>query len=122
MAAEADIGRNWLLEQGVDDRRITIETRSRDSLENLRAMRELGLAGSDARIALVSSRYHLYRVSAIAAGLGISHLPCAADDRVRPTPKFMYRALLEGFLVHWLVVGRTWARWTRNERMLARIT
>ena len=46
----------------------------------------------------------------------------AADGRMRVTPTTLCRLIHEGFLVHWYVVGRTWAGLMRDARMLERIT
>lgn len=122
LAAEASVGREWLLANGVGGDRITTETRSRDTLENLRAFRDLALLADGDRAILVTNRFHLLRSSAIATGLGIPHELCAAEDRFRFTPRILWRVVYEGFFAHWLVVGRAWATLTRNTGMLERIT
>lgn len=122
LPAEAEVGRKWLLARGVGPDSITTECGSRDTLENLGAARNL-LAPFDARsVILITSRYHLARSSLMAAGMGIPHRLCAADDLLRYDSRTMLRMVCEAFFVNWYVVGRSWATITRNRRMLARIT
>lgn len=122
LPAEAEVGRTWLLSRGVNPDKIMTECGSRDTLENLRAARDL-LAPIDAQaVILITSRYHLARSSLMAEGLGIPHLLCAADDRLRYDSRTIMRMICEAFFVNWYVVGRGWATITRNQRMLARIT
>lgn len=122
LPAEAEVGRKWLLARGVDADTITTECGSRDTLENLRAARNL-LAPFDAHaVILITNRYHLARSSMMAAGLGMPHRLCAADDLLRYDSRTILRLVCEAFFVNWYVVGRSWATVTRNRRMLARIT
>lgn len=118
---EAEAGARYLLARGVPERALVREERSRHTLENLRFYRSAS-APSDRRPAvLVTSRFHLARSSLLASGLGIPHTLCGAEDRWSPRPREILRLLSEAFFVHWYLVGRTYARWTRNQRMLDRI-
>jgi hypothetical protein len=71
---------------------------------------------------LVTSRFHLARSSLLAAGLGIAHTCCAAEDSRLPARRDLPRMLIEALLIHWYVTGRSFARLTGNKRMAARIT
>jgi uncharacterized SAM-binding protein YcdF (DUF218 family) len=114
---EAEVGRDWLAARGLDPARITLETESRHTLENLRNHRALhGTAGPEA---LVTSRFHLHRAVLMAGGLGLSPMPVAAEERPRIEP---LRLLGEGFRVHWYMTGRLLARAMRRRAWLARIT
>jgi uncharacterized SAM-binding protein YcdF (DUF218 family) len=103
---------------------ITLEQASGDTLTNLRNVRDLLTELSPREpLTLISNRYHLARVGQMAASLGLTHRLCAAEDiscALRSTPS--YRWLLEGFYVAWFTTGKQWARLTRNQRMLARVT
>lgn len=115
--SEAEAGRDWLIAQGLDPARITLETESRHTLENLRNHR--GLHGTGGVEALVTSRFHLHRAVLTAEGLGLSPMPVAAEDRPRVE---LVRLLGEGFRVHWYVTGRLLARALRRRAWLARIS
>jgi uncharacterized SAM-binding protein YcdF (DUF218 family) len=117
LPTEAEVGRGRLLAQGLDPARITLETESRHTLENLTNHRALhGIEGPEA---LITSRFHLYRVQLMASGLGLAPMLVAAEDRLRVEP---VRLLAEGFRVHWYVTGRLLARAMRRRAWLARIT
>lgn len=113
---EAEVGRAWLLAQGLDPARITMETRSRHTLENLRNHRDA--RPDTAPEALVTSRLHLNRALLMARGLGLRPMPVAAEEALRPD---LTRFCAEGFMVHWYRTGRTLARLLRRRRWLARI-
>ena len=114
--AEAEVGRDWLIAQGLDAARIGTETRSRHTLENLRNHRE-DSAGTDAE-ALVTSRAHLHRACLMARGLGLAPMPVAAEEALPPG---LARLIAEGFMVHWYLTGRAIARLLRRRAWLARI-
>lgn len=114
---EAEVGRDWLVQRGLDPVRITLETQSRHTLENLSNHRTLhGTGGAEA---LVTSRFHLHRAMLMADGFGLSPMGVAAEDRLRVEP---WRLLGEGFRVHWYVTGRLMARALGRRRWLARIS
>nr|WP_255569089.1 YdcF family protein [Neoroseomonas alba] len=115
--SEAEAGRDWLVAHGLDPARITLETESRHTLENLHNHRSLhGINGVEA---LVTSRFHLHRAVLMAEGLGLSPMPVAAEDRPRIEP---LRLLGEGFRVHWYVTGRLLSQALRRRAWLARIS
>jgi uncharacterized SAM-binding protein YcdF (DUF218 family) len=107
-----------------DQRRIVLEQTSRDTLTNLRNVREL-LAENASRepLTLISNRYHLARVGQMASSLGLRHRLCAAEDVITALrPSSLHRWPIEGFFVAWFATGKAWARLTRNRRMVARVT
>lgn len=119
--AEAEAGRRHLVERlGVPPGRVGIEASSRHTLENLRHYRA-AFGADGGRVALVTSRSHAARAGAIATGLGIDHVVCAAEGDWRPGPAALARLLREAGLLHWYLVGSAFARLTRNRAMLARI-
>lgn len=120
--SEAERGREFLLGLGLPAARLFIEDQSLNTLDNLRQARQL-LAGDGARpFVLVTSRYHLARSQALARGLDLQPVLCAAEDRLHLDPWTLWRLGLEAWYLHWYEVGRAWSRWTRNRHSLARIT
>lgn len=117
--SEAEVARRWLLARMPEaGPRLTVEQRSRDTIENLREVRALVPHGS---MALLSSRYHLARCHALARSLGIDARVCAAEPTWLPTRRNVARLLLEAGYHTLFVVGRRWAALIGHERMLARI-
>ena len=120
--SEAERGREVLLERGLPAASLFIEDQSLNTLDNLRQARRL-LAGDGAQpFVLVTSRYHLARSQALARGLDLQPVLCAAEDRLRLNPWTLWRLGLEAWYLHWYEVGKAWSRWTRNRHSLARIT
>ena len=120
--SEAERGREFLCELGLPAVHLFIEDQSLNTLENLRQARRL-LAEDGARpFVLVTSRYHLARSQALARGLDLQPVLCAAEDRLRLNPWNLWRLGLETWYLHWYEVGKAWSRWTRNRYSLARIT
>ncbi len=120
--SEAERGRQFLLERGVPADRLFVEDQSLNTLENLRQARRLLMGGEQRSWVLVTQRYHLARVQALARGLGLQPRLCAAEERLRHDPGTLWRLALEAYYLHWYDVGRIWSRWTRNRKSLARIT
>ncbi|CAB4243158.1 conserved protein of unknown function [Methylacidimicrobium sp. AP8] len=118
---EAEAGADYLRSRGVPESALVREERSRHTLENLRFYRSAPPPADPRPAALVTSRFHLARSSLLACGLGIPHTVCAAEDHWSASCGEIGRLLAEAFLVHWYLVGRTYASWTRNRRMLDRI-
>jgi uncharacterized SAM-binding protein YcdF (DUF218 family) len=122
--SEAQAGERYLRSRYKDaGLHILLEQTSRDTLMNLRNVRDMiGPRAGDIEATLVSSRYHLARIGLIAASLGIPHRLWPAEDRFVPTANNLCAALTEAFYLFWFVTGRGWARITRNRRMLDRVT
>ncbi|QSR84666.1 YdcF family protein [Methylacidimicrobium sp. B4] len=118
---EAAVGARYLLARGVPESALVREERSRHTLENLRFYRRARAASDAQPDALVTSRFHLARSSLLASGLQIPHVLCGAEDRWSFRPGELLRLLPEAFFAHWYLVGRSYARSTRNQRMLDRI-
>lgn len=115
--SEAEVGCTFLQDQGVPPSAVEAECSSRHTLENLRMARDR-LGSSNPRLGLVSSRFHLARCLALAAGLGLHPSPCAAEE----WPVLHMRDWLrEAFFLHWYFTGRFWSELTRNEASLKRI-
>jgi uncharacterized SAM-binding protein YcdF (DUF218 family) len=120
--SEAEAGRRRLTALGIPDNRIVKEETSRHTLENLRQARATMACLTAAPFILVTSRYHLARSLALARGLGMLPIACAAEDRLPHDLRTLVRLVREAYFLHWYRVGHAWARWTDNRRSLARIT
>lgn len=119
--SEAEQGYRYLIQRSIAEDRIRVESGSRHTLENLQNARE-DLGDNPGRVVLVTSRFHLARSCALAAGLGLDVRPCAAEASFHWSLRGLGRVLLEGLYLHWYWVGRVWASLTRNHKSLARIS
>mgnify|MGYP001155949127 CR=1 FL=1 len=118
--SEAAAGKDWLLEHSsLSAARIKLEEDSADSLENLCHARQL-IAQYETP-GLLSSRYHLGRLGALAgqAELAVTLLP--AEPRASMAALSPKTTLLEAVYLIWFLTGRGWARLARRHRLLAQI-
>jgi uncharacterized SAM-binding protein YcdF (DUF218 family) len=120
--SEAEHGRRFLESRGVPRDRVLIEENSIHTLQNLRKARATSEELAAAPFVLVTSRYHLARSAAMASGLGLRPVLCAAEDRLARDSTTILRLLREAWFLHWYFVGKTWSRWTRNRKSLAKIS
>lgn len=114
--AEAEAGKAFLVEAGLDAARVEAEGRSRHTLENLQALRE---RLPTRRAALVTNRYHLARALVLARELGLELEPCAAEDE--GAPRRLGATIVEALYLHWYASGRAFARAAGVRRMLDKI-
>lgn len=118
--SEAAAGRDWLVSNGISEQRLLIEKQSRNTLENLKlAKSQLGHVSHP--VVLISHRYHLPRAAVLANGLSIRNTICAADDAFNFTSSNLINIFKEALNLHWYFTGRTFARLTKNKKMLARL-
>ena len=118
---ESQVGKEYLLQQGIAEQRIQTEGRSRNTLENLKEARKL-YAEEVMDATLISNRYHLARISSMARGFGLRIHCCAAEADFHLSPLVILKLLIEAFFLHWYFTGKYWARLTSNRRMLDRIS
>lgn len=121
-ASEAERGREFLRGLGIPESSLFIEDQSLNTLDNLRHARRLLADNRERPFVLVTSRYHLARSQALAQGLGLQPVLCAAEEHPRRDLATLGRIGLEAWYLHWYTVGKHWSRWTRNRHSLARIT
>jgi uncharacterized SAM-binding protein YcdF (DUF218 family) len=121
-ASEAEAGQRFLVGRGIPPAALAIEDQSQHTLQNLHHARAALQSDGKKPFALVTSRYHLARAQALAHGLGLHPLPCAAEERLNYGPRTLLRLGREAYFLHWYVIGRTWSTWTGNRHSLARIT
>lgn len=117
--SEAAAGRDYLLQRGVAAEAIYLEERSRHTLENLRCVREQ--LGEMLDCIIVTNRYHLARTAALADGLSMKYVLCAAEERLSAHPQVLLKLLLEAYYLHWYYSGALWARLVQDHASLARI-
>ncbi len=118
--SEASAGKLYLVDQGIPPTEILLEDSSRNTLENMHNARNQLRAGKIEHYVMVSSRYHLARCQALANGLGMYPMLCAAEDKFSAPPSSWLRLLLEAYYLHWYHTGRLWSCLTRNRHSLAR--
>lgn len=122
--SEAEVARAVLLaDLPHAEAALHLENESRDTLQNLRNARQmLRDAAHQGSVVLLSSRYHLARCSRFARQLGLQAEVCAAEPRLRWTPRNLWRIAGEAGYLCLIDVGTRWARLIRSQRMLDRIT
>lgn len=121
--SEARAGLLFLEQIGhVDPVRIRLEEDSTNTLENLRNARALLRDEQIDTCLLLSNRYHLARCATIASSLGMAHETVPAENNIPIGAGFLFRVVLEALWLTWFQTGKTWARLTRNQRMLKRVS
>lgn len=122
VVSEAAAGKQFLVRQGVESSAVQLEDGSRNTLENLsNTRRQLHHDGIE-RYVLITNRYHLARCQALAHGLGMTPLLCAAEECFNWPPSSWPRLLQETYYLHWYHTGKLWSRMTRNRHSLSRIS
>ncbi len=118
--SEAAVGRDWLCANGMPSENISIEERSRHTLENLSMLRDRASVETD--FALVSNRYHLERIRSIAQGLGLKYTLCAAETAPLQGFEDAHKIAGEAFFLHWYFTGSVVAHALRHQGMMRRIS
>ena len=118
--SEAYAGKEYLLKNSIDESRIYLEEKSRNTLENFINAIDL-LRNKDKEIVVVSNRYHLARAKQLAVGLGLKVELCAAEEKLNMNVSTLFKLLLEALHVHWYTVGRYYAHITKNNRIIERV-
>ncbi len=120
--SESSAGESYLLAEGIEPSRLAREELSQNTLENLRHARALLLDDTTRPVGLISNRYHLARIHAMAGSLRIPHQLCAAEAEFRFAWRLAPRLLMEAWYILWFLTGRQWARLIHSQRMLDRVT
>jgi uncharacterized SAM-binding protein YcdF (DUF218 family) len=142
--SEAQAGANYLIEQGVDGRWIKLEQQSRHTLENMQHARSMLLhptaeaslsehterrlsepnlpVGLPEHIAIITSRFHLYRIVTLARGLNMNLQPVAAEEAFTLSLSSLFNIIREAYYLHWYWSGKLWVFITANDKSKARIT
>lgn len=119
--SEAEAGQRFLVARGAAPEAILLEQHSRHTLENLHHART-ALNLNRVVFVLITSRYHLARSLALARGLDLRPVPCAAEPRLAYNVATAFKLAQEAYFLHWYHVGKTWSRWTGSSKSLARIS
>lgn len=123
--SEAQAGADYLIAQGMNNTQIILEEQSRHTLENLQQARLLLLteyAAIGENIALISSRYHLYRMLTLAKGLNMDLQPVAAEENFKFSFLMWLKVIKEAYFLHWYWSGKLWVFITVNKKSKARIS
>lgn len=118
--SESDAGKCYLEDNGVQSGNIYVEEKSRDTLDNMKQLESSAML-KDKHIAIITNRYHLARASVMARGFGFDVERCAAEDTFTPGVAEFVTLLVETYFLHWYLSGWSYAKLTRNQRMLSRI-
>lgn len=90
--SEADVGRNYLREQGVPDDALISAPEGQTSVESLRAAYNLMAGRSIQTVLLVSDPFHMFRVKRMAEDLGLKPLASPTwTSPIRPDSELEYR-------------------------------
>lgn len=119
--SESLAGMEYLMERGIPAAHLHLEQSSRNTLENLNQLRTHGDI-PDLAITLISNRYHLARASIMARQFGFQVEPCAAEEHATKGILAKLNYLIEALLLHWFLSGLCYAKLTRNQAMLIRIS
>jgi uncharacterized SAM-binding protein YcdF (DUF218 family) len=124
--SEAEAGAEYLIQQGMNDEQIVREQHSRHTLENMQHARKLlqssGLDSAQNPMAVITSRFHLYRLVTLASGLGMQLLPVAAEPHFKLSIAELLRVIKEAYYLHWYWSGKLWVFITANRAGKARIS
>ncbi|MDQ5911645.1 MAG: hypothetical protein QG599_3743 [Pseudomonadota bacterium] len=119
--SEAARGREYLLARGLPAEALVVEEQSLHTLDNLRHARQLLEKYQTPSLVLVTSRYHLARSEALAQGLGLCPVLCAAEERLRLDLLTVWRLVVETAYLHWYEVYQRWAHWIGHRHSPAEI-
>ncbi len=79
---EASAMKKYMVERGVDEARVYMEEEATNTIENFRNSKAIidDVLGKNARIAFVTTNFHVYRAGRVAKSQGISAVGIPADD------------------------------------------
>lgn len=134
--SEAQAGVNYLIAHGINAEQIILEDQSRHTLENLQNARSilnylLQQKSSNIRqegkisakdVAIISSRYHLYRIMTLAQGMQMTLQPIASEKNFSFSLLMLMRMIKEAYFLHWYWSGKLWVFITANKKSKARIS
>ena len=132
--SEAQAGAHYLSHNGIDKKLITLEDQSRHTLENLQNARSIlnqlspqnthqNVHQNTAQtIAIISSRYHLYRILTLAQGMNMTLLAIASEETASFSSTFLLKLLKEAYFIHWYWSGKLWVWFSGNKNSKQRIS
>jgi uncharacterized SAM-binding protein YcdF (DUF218 family) len=77
---EGGVGRDYLIQQGVDAQKILAETHSETTFQTVKAVAQMLKARGKSTCVAVSDGFHLYRIKLLFASFGITAYPSPAPD------------------------------------------
>ncbi len=90
--SEADVGRDYLRDQGVPDDALVSAPEGQTSVQSLRAAYDLMAGRSIQKVLLVSDPFHMFRVKRMAEDLGLKPLASPTwTSPIRPDSQLEYR-------------------------------
>jgi len=74
--------KKYMVERGTDESRVFTEEKARNTLENFENSKVIidGLLGNNARIAFVTTNFHVYRAGQVAREQGVNAVGIPAED------------------------------------------
>jgi len=120
--SEAEAGKHYLTAKGINPEFIIMESNSRHTLENLKEARQLITKMGIKKSSLLSNRYHLARIFALATGMKMKITLIAAEDNCILSITNLIRLSLEAVYLHWYYTGKYWSYASRNKHSIDRIS
>jgi uncharacterized SAM-binding protein YcdF (DUF218 family) len=120
--SESACGRSYFQQKSTTQTRITIEDRSRHTLENLHNVRVLLEQDGIDKVAIITNRFHLARAGVLASGLSLRFELCAAEDKFQHSLRQWLALFKEAYFIHWYFTGKYWSILTRNQASLDRLS
>ena len=79
---EASAMKKYMVERGMDESRIYAEEQAKNTMENFEFSKAIidEVAGANAKIAFVTTNFHVYRAGQVAREQGVSAVGIPADD------------------------------------------
>lgn len=108
---DADIGRRFLVDQGLAPERLLLERESRNTLENILFTHQAVQPGAEERWILVTSSWHLPRALRVCAQVQWPVIPYAVDHRSVPGHLLRMEWNLAGHLDTLTLALREWVGW-----------
>lgn len=118
---ESDAGKKVLMGFGINNDQIFLEKESSHTLENLKNFYNLSNNKSQ-KVLLVTNRYHMARSIMMAKGFKINAMDCPAEDSFKYTFTNISKIIIEAFYINFYLVGKYWAIFTNNSRIINRIS
>ena len=97
--SEAEVGKRYVMKQGVPESAISLETNGRTTSESLHAVSQILQSDENRSVVLVSDPFHMLRLTILARRLGLR--PLSSPTRTSPISASMDESLR-------YVAGESW--------------
>jgi uncharacterized SAM-binding protein YcdF (DUF218 family) len=94
VSAEAPVVRRFLIDLGIDPQRIIVESRSRDTYENVKYTRQICKRHGFVRPILITTAYHMPRSVMLFEKAGLDVLPFPTGFKTAPDPHYGWQDFL----------------------------